>query len=485
MEEKFPPNLYTINKIFSIFAPSKKKVVIYYIHTFVMRVTGKVFFLILGVVAVLLLMYHLPTFSINDFESRPVDILSDLRISEDKENDIAEDITVSKKPVRPAKYRPKGVVLIEDFSGGTNGGMNHFYDRLLHAKQSSQPINIAYFGDSFIEGDILTCDLREMLQSKYGGNGPGWVDCGGGTGSNRGTLLTHYQNIKENVVTKKPFDAHLQGISQRYYHASSGATLKLTGTKFRPHVGNWDKATFFFKTSSGFSVESTPSESTTESRYFGPSDSVQIYKLEQPMTKVTYRFPSINAKTQLFGVALDGKNGVALDNFSMRGVPGFSLANIPVKILREIGKYRPYDLIIIHFGLNVVTDKTTDAMCRNYINRMKKVVATMREAYPHASIVIFSVPDRVQRFADGFHSLKGVLKLVAFQRVLASECGVAYLNVHQVMGGKDCMKKYVDEGLAAKDYTHLTYKGGKKIAGAIFQSILAGVENYRREQHLH
>ena len=143
----------------------------------------------------------------------------------------------------------------------------------------------------------------------------------------------------------------------------------------------------------------------------------------------------------------------------------------------------PYDLIIIHFGLNVVTDKTSDAMCRNYINRMKKVVATMREAYPQASIVIFSVPDRVQRSADGFHSLKGVLRLVDFQRVLASECNVAYLNVHQIMGGKNCMKKYVDEGLAAKDYTHLTYKGGKKIAGAIYQSILAGVENYRREQH--
>jgi hypothetical protein len=448
-----------------------------------MRATGKVFILILSVVAILLLMYHLPTFSINDFESRPVDILSDLQMSKDKEIDLANQIAVPKKPDRPAKYRPKGVVLIEDFSGGANGGMNHFYDQLLNAKKFSKQINIAYFGDSFIEGDILTCDLREMLQSQYGGKGPGWVDCGGGTGSNRGTLLTNYQNIKENVVTKKPFDGRLQGISQRYYHAFSGATLRLTGTKFRPHVGNWDKATFFFKTSTGFSIEATPSDGAVESRHFDPTDSVQVFTVEHPMTKISYRFPSINSSTQLFGVALDGRSGVALDNFSMRGVPGFSLANIPVKTLREIGKYRPYDLIIIHFGLNVVTDKTSDAMCRNYINRMKKVVATMREAYPQASIVIFSVPDRVQRSADGFHSLKGVLRLVDFQRVLASECNVAYLNVHQIMGGKNCMKKYVDEGLAAKDYTHLTYKGGKKIAGAIYQSILAGVENYRREQH--
>ena len=450
-----------------------------------MRSTGKVFLLTLGVVVILLLMYHMPTFSINDIETRPVDLLSDLRADKEKEKDVVSQVPVPKKKPVVQKYRPKGVVLIEDFAGGAKGGMNHFYAKLLQARKAHESVHIAYFGDSFVEGDILTCDLREMLQAKYGGEGPGWVDCGGGTGSNRGTLLTRYQHIKENVVIKKPFDARLQGISQRYYHATEGATLKLTGTKFRPHVGSWDKATFFFKTPTGFSIEATPGDGVSETFRFSGSDSVQVQQTVKPMTSIAYRFSSINAQTQLFGVALDGSTGVALDNFSMRGVPGFSIANIPVKTLQEIGRYRPYDLIILHFGLNVVTDKTTDAMCRNYINRMKKAIATLREAFPEASVVVFSVPDRVQRSSDGFHSLKGVLKLVAFQRVLASECGVAYLNVHQIMGGKDSMKQYVDEGLAAKDYTHLTYQGGKKIANGIFQSILAGVENYRREHYSH
>jgi len=465
---------FSLNRIF---APSYQK-------SF-MKSTEKVFFLTLGVVVILLLMYHIPTFCINDIETRPVDLLSDLRPNKEKEKDVVAQIPVPKKKPIVQKYHPKGVVLIEDFAGNSKGGMNHFYSKLLKTQKTHESVHIAYFGDSFVEGDILTCDLREMLQAKYGGKGPGWVDCGGGTGSNRGTLLTRYQRIKENVVTKKPFDVSLQGISQRYYHATNGATLKLIGTKFRPHVGSWDKATFFFKTHKGFSMDSTPSGGGSENCHFGGSDSVQVSEIIGPMTDIAYSFSDINTQTQLFGVALDGSSGVALDNFSMRGVPGFSIANIPVKTLLEIGKYRPYDLIILHFGLNVVTDKTTDAMCRNYINRMKKAIATLRAAFPDASIVVFSVPDRVQRSADGFHSLKGVLKLVAFQRVLASECGVAYLNVHQIMGGKDCMKQYVDEGLAAKDYTHLNYKGGKKIANGIFQSILAGVENYRREYHSH
>jgi hypothetical protein len=42
------------------------------------------------------------------------------------------------------------------------------------------------------------------------------------------------------------------------------------------------------------------------------------------------------------------------------------------------------------------------------------------------------------------------------------------------------MKEFVEKGWAAKDYTHMSFKGGKVVADRFFQSILAGVENYRR-----
>ena len=44
------------------------------------------------------------------------------------------------------------------------------------------------------------------------------------------------------------------------------------------------------------------------------------------------------------------------------------------------------------------------------------------------------------------------------------------------------MKKFVDDGLAAKDYTHMNFKGGKVIAEHIYQSILAGMENRKRQK---
>jgi lysophospholipase L1-like esterase len=444
--------------------------------------TGKTFLLTLGVVVVLLLMGLLPTFSINDLESRPVKMLADLFPEEEEDSAaVAAPVVAEVKKPAPPKYRPAGVVLFDDFSEGKPGGMNHFWSKLLNAKKGGR-INIAYFGDSFIESDILTCDLREVLQAKYGGSGPGWVDCGNGVGTNKPTISARFKNIKENCILKKPFDVNLEALNQRYYHASAGATMNLSATKYKPHVASWERATLFFATDAKLTVRTSGDSLTTGEHQFEPKGEIQILETKAHMTKLNYTFPNATTKTRLYGVALDGAKGVALDNYSMRGTPGFMLSKIPVKTMKEINKYRPYDLIILQFGLNVVNDKATDAQCRAYINRMKSVIEAFKQGFPQASIVVFSVPDRVQRSANGFHTLKGVEKLVGFQRVLASECGVGYLNVHEIMGGNDSMKKYVEEGLAAKDYTHLNYKGGKVLAEKIFQSMLAGVENYRREQ---
>ena len=444
--------------------------------------TGKTFLLVLGVAAVLLLMGQLPTFSFNDFESRPVEMLSDVLQTDSTIGNVAqpaEVMQVKKLPV--AKYHPAGVTLFEDFSGGKPGGMNHFWSKLLNARKGGR-INIAYFGDSFIESDILTCDLRELLQAKYGGSGPGWVDCGGGVGTNKPTVTARSKNIKENCILKKPFDANLEAMNQRYYQASAGATLNLAATQYKPHVASWERAMLFFSTDARFTVKTSGDSLITGEQTFDPLGAVQVMETKGLMKKLNYTFPNATSRTRLFGVALDGAKGVALDNFSMRGTPGFMLAKIPVKTMQEINKHRPYDLIILQFGLNVVDDKASDAQCRASIKRMQKVIAAFRQGFPHASIVVSSVPDRVQRSANGIHTLRGVEKLVGFQRVLASECGVAYLNVHQIMGGNDSMKKFVEEGLAAKDYTHLNYKGGKELANRIYQSILAGVENYRRSK---
>ena len=50
-------------------------------------------------------------------------------------------------------------------------GFDNFINKLIYGEE----VRIAFLGDSFVEGDILTSDLREALQAKFGGRGVGFV----------------------------------------------------------------------------------------------------------------------------------------------------------------------------------------------------------------------------------------------------------------------------------------------------------------------
>jgi lysophospholipase L1-like esterase len=177
-------------------------------------------------------------------------------------------------------------------------------------------------------------------------------------------------------------------------------------------------------------------------------------------------------------VALESSSGVILDNFSMRGSAGYTLSQIPMKTLYEFASVRPYDLIVLHFGLNVASDMSHAANYKAYIKRMQTAVEHLHNAYPEASILIMSMPDRDQRTDAGIRTMKGVESLVAYQQILASNCHVAYFNLFQAMGGRESMKALVDRGLASKDYTHLTFGGGRKIANYIYDGLMEGYRNH-------
>ena len=77
------------------------------------------------------------------------------------------DWTIGRPPGCRAGRRPDTVrcgtdiVPVEDFDTTAYGAFRRFCDTLLGAQR---PVRIAVLGDSFIEGDILTADLRERLQ---------------------------------------------------------------------------------------------------------------------------------------------------------------------------------------------------------------------------------------------------------------------------------------------------------------------------------
>lgn len=441
------------------------------------------------IVFILLAMYQLPTLSIGKTQLRSVDILSSV-LPEPKEKDIDVIPTTPKPKPQLAKTSSgktiafketytKGVEPIIDYSNNGANGMEHFYWQLNNIKKINRPIRIAYYGDSYIEGDILTSDLRELFQKNYGGNGIGWIDCGSTIVSSRRTITQQFSGIKEFAAIAKPFDKTKQGISERYFVASNGATIKTNATKLYPHTKQWTNTTLFFYAPNGIKINYALSNNKKGNREFIAKNSIQTLELKDTTSTISYSFNNVGANTFLYGMALEGNKGIVLDNFSMRGSSGLTLADIPQNTLKEFNKLRPYDLIIIHFGLNTAVKGNPTSVIRNYASNIKKVINNFKSAFPNTSILVFSVPDKDQRTADGIKTIKEVKQLVAFQEQTAAKAQVAFYNFFRAMGGDESVNKLVQRKLANKDYTHINYSGGKYIAQKIFPSFIEGLKNYK------
>lgn len=173
--------------------------------------------------------------------------------------------------------------------------------------------------------------------------------------------------------------------------------------------------------------------------------------------------------TRFFGITLDERAGVAVDNYSLRGNTGLVLQSLDEQESLALNKIRPYDLIILEYGLNVVSDSVRTYGW--YAKGMMKSVARLRQCFPDADILILGVSDRGHKGENGLETMPAVPALAAAQRRCARESGVAYWDVYTAMGGRGSMIKWTGYGWAAEDYTHIGFKGGRKLADKLLDAL--------------
>ena len=455
-------------------------------------------FALVGTVVLILLAFHwLPAITVGGTALRHVNILADLLPEANRQQSDA-DIIPTPTPARPPAlapdtvadqqpvveaYRPEGVTMIEDYSGGQHGGMSHFYQMLHQRNTLDRPVRIAYFSDSFIEGDVFTAHLREQLQQQFGGNGVGWVDPIDKPQGFRLTIKQKFKHFKEYEVMSSPFVYAHEGINQRYFVPLEGASVWTRGTDYCPHAQHWQQSTLYLRTKGGVQVGTCLNDQQDGWRSCQVDSSLHIQQLRSAadtIASVSYRFTAVTSDTYIYGMALESRRGVILDNFAMRGSSGSTLAKIPAGVLSDFSRLRPYDLIVLHFGSNVVSDQSRAANYKAYTRLIGNVIAHLRQAYPETSILLVSVSDRSQRTPEGMRTISGIESLAAYQQILADSQRVAYFNLFQAMGGRESMVRLVEQGLANKDYTHLTHNGGKQLSTCLYESLVAGYENYRR-----
>lgn len=427
---------------------------------------------LLAVVVVCVVLHFVPGFSLGGVEVKPVDLLSDLTTP----SQTAEP-TLQKVKTARADTCPAGMTCIEDYTTGVN--MDHFYEALRCKDSIGRPVRIAYYGDSFIEGDIFTDALRERLQDRFGAGGPGYVDVASEMVKLRPTIDHRAAGWTDfNVMKKDGCDPANLSLSTHYAVAGNGAFVQYKTNALRRHIETFQTATLFVAPSSlshiSVSKDGGPAESHAVDK---ATTAVGTVTADGPMKKVRFDVPSGG---MAYGVTLENRSGIVVDNFSIRGCSGTPLSQIPESHLRAMNTLRPYDLIIIHFGLNVANKKQKDYSA--YARRMNEVIAHFKRCMPQAALLVVSISDREDKVDGQLRTAPGVKELLAAQQQMAIDGGVAFWNLYEAMGGEGSIKEMAERepAEARKDYTHINRRGGDRIADIFCRALIHGFEGYKK-----
>lgn len=165
---------------------------------------SQVVWLVVLTIGILLFMSTIQPININ-FTIKQIDILSDLRSHNTDQYDdsisVATDVLtdtasiaitaidsttlisdttllenniLTTQQIAQVRRKEGDITLIEDYSIEQNG-----IDKLIEAIENrnniGRPVRVAFLGDSFIEADIFTQNVRQALQDMYGGCGVGYM----------------------------------------------------------------------------------------------------------------------------------------------------------------------------------------------------------------------------------------------------------------------------------------------------------------------
>ena len=279
------------------------------------------------------------------------------------------------------------------------------------------------------------------------------------------------------------FDKSRQGVSGHYFIPGPGAYVELKGqNKYASLLDTCRRVSILFYNKGEVTITARVNRNEPVSETFQPTGSLQAMTVEGRIGSVRWTVERADS-TLFYGATMDGDAGIAVDNFSLRGTSGLSLRSIPMHTLREFGRERPYDLIVLQYGLNVATE-----LGRNYdkyIAGMHTALEHLKEAFPQAGILIVGVGDRDYKTEEGeLRTMPGVKNLMRYQQNLAADAGVAFWNLFEAMGGDCSMARLVEAkpAMANYDYTHINFRGGKHLAQLLYEALVYGKEQYDRRR---
>lgn len=389
--------------------------------------------------------------------------------------------------------------------------LRSFFKRL--AEEGGQ-IRIAYFGDSSIEGDLISQTVRDSLQKRFGGAGVGYMpiysQVAGFRQSVRHKIGGEWESLR--FGKKNPY-AIARNITGEFFLArqpkvevdstemdSTLAQIDTTTTEIEKHwvqyggvrlfpgLRSIPKARLFYGRPARDSllplsdqqpfVNVTVGENTTRHELDKRKHLNQLWLTTEPSRKVRLEF-ELPENLPLYGVSIESDNGIILDNFSARGNSGAMLTHVSGGMMVQFDSLLNYDLVIMQYGLNVINAEMEDYSW--YHAEMRRVIRHIKRHIPKAAILLVGPTDKAIKVEGEMMTDPGTPRVNETLRKVAARENVSFFSFYEAMGGEGSMVQWVEEKeprWANLDYTHFNFRGAHQAGKLLLSYLMNAYEEY-------
>jgi len=375
-----------------------------------------------------------------------------------------------------ALAKTKGSIAVEDATGTA---LDAFYTSLAKtkAKKPGAVTRVLHYGDSVITSDYISGTMRRKLQAALGDSGHGFLLV-----ANPWEWYFHNDVVhgasegwSSSRITGPLTRDGMYGLGGVTFTGSPGASA-FFGTADRgtygKKVSRFD--VYYLETQSGGEVEAKVGSTVERFSTKGEDKVSRIKSITVPDGEARLNLRVVSGSPRLFGVALErDETGVVYDALGANGARAELLNGINAAHWGEQMALRKPALIVLQYGTN---ESEAPGLAADYERTLGAVVAKLKAAAPKASILIAAPLDRAENAEGGTRTKPIIKKLVAAQKNVAKESGVAFWNTFEAMGGEGSMAAWMKKGLAGGDLTHPTPAGAEVIGKLFDDALMTGFE---------
>lgn len=331
-----------------------------------------------------------------------------------------------------------------------------FYASL--AESSERVVRVLHYGDSQIEEDRMTQQIREALQARYGGAGVGLMPL---------VQTIPSLTVKQQLRMGGRFITPAQG-PRRYFVYGFKRDQREDGL-YGPLGQMAVMNDSLVKGSETLMAICTPqAKEPRYSRWKIFADTAVHYMLSGDTVQ-------LSGRGDVYALSQESATGVIVDNIPMRGCLGLVFTKMDRNQLSSFYQRENVRLIIMQFGGNAIPSNKNPGTISAIVKGLREQIQYLRECAPEASILFIGPSDMLTQTDGEWQTYPMVPYMDRLLRKMSNEEHIAYFSLYSWMGGRGSMMRWQEVGLAGSDGVHFTRAGARKAGKAVAEWILEGM----------